>query len=68
MLFSDFQKFLPFFYYLCKTILFFNNLISSVSLCLLYCQGDYNMVINDYVRARALFVDTDVEVFKKGKS
>lgn len=24
------------------------------------------MVINDYVRARALFVDTDVEVFKKG--
>lgn len=28
-------------------------------------KGDYNMVINDYVRARSLFADTQVQVFKK---
>lgn len=27
-------------------------------------KGDYNLVINDYVRARSLFADTQVEVFK----
>ena len=29
-------------------------------------QGDYEVVINDYERARQLFFDTEVPVFKKG--
>ena len=29
-------------------------------------QGDYNVVINDYIRAKSLFADTDVKIFKKG--
>ncbi|KAL4222023.1 Exocyst complex component 2 [Mactra antiquata] len=28
-------------------------------------KGDYNLVINDYVRARSLFADTQVKVFQK---
>ncbi|KAK3086910.1 hypothetical protein FSP39_025328 [Pinctada imbricata] len=28
-------------------------------------KGDYNLVINDYVRARSLFAETQVQVFKK---
>ncbi|XP_076112322.1 exocyst complex component 2-like isoform X2 [Mytilus galloprovincialis] len=28
-------------------------------------KGDYNMVINDYIRARSLFADTQVQVFRK---
>ncbi|XP_052817552.1 exocyst complex component 2-like [Mya arenaria] len=28
-------------------------------------KGDYNMVINDYIRARALFAKTEVKIFKK---
>lgn len=28
-------------------------------------KGDYNLVINDYVRARSLFSDTQVQVFRK---
>lgn len=28
-------------------------------------KGDYNLVINDYVRARSLFADTQVPIFKK---
>lgn len=28
-------------------------------------KGDYNMVINDFEKAKSLFVDTDVKVFKK---
>ena len=31
-------------------------------------QGDYDLVITDYARARSLFGDTEVEVFKKGKA
>lgn len=30
-------------------------------------QGDYSLVINDYVRARSLFANTQVQVFKKGE-
>ena len=29
-------------------------------------QGDYNIVINDFEKAKSLFADTDVKVFKKG--
>lgn len=28
-------------------------------------RGDYSLVINDYVRARSLFANTQVQVFKK---
>ncbi|GAB1601968.1 exocyst complex component 2-like isoform X1 [Argonauta hians] len=28
-------------------------------------KGDYNLVINDFVRARSLFADTQVHIFKK---
>ncbi|XP_029647749.1 exocyst complex component 2-like isoform X1 [Octopus sinensis] len=28
-------------------------------------RGDYNLVINDFVRARSLFADTQVQIFKK---
>ena len=29
-------------------------------------QGDYDLVITDYTRAKSLFGDTEVAVFKKG--
>ena len=29
-------------------------------------QGDYNIVINDFEKAKSLFANTDVKVFKKG--
>ena len=28
-------------------------------------KGDYDLVITDYTRAKSLFGDTDVQVFKK---
>lgn len=30
-------------------------------------QGDYDVVINDYEKAKSLFGNTEVPVFKKGK-
>ncbi|EDO32546.1 predicted protein [Nematostella vectensis] len=29
-------------------------------------QGDYEMVISDYARAKSLFAETDIKIFKKG--
>lgn len=37
----------------------------SVSL-ILFPQGDYDVVINDYEKAKSLFGNTEVPVFKKG--
>ena len=30
-------------------------------------QGDYNLVINDYVRAKTMFADTQIKIFQKGE-
>lgn len=49
-----------------------NNMCCSENLFLIkiyllfILQGDYEIVINDYARARSLFHDTEVAVFKKG--
>lgn len=32
-----------------------------------FLQGDYDVVINDYEKAKSLFGNTEVPVFKKGK-
>lgn len=40
---------------------------SSTELAFL-SQGDYDVVINDYEKAKSLFGNTEVPVFKKGKS
>lgn len=32
-----------------------------------FSQGDYDVVINDYEKAKSLFGNTEVPVFKKGK-
>ena len=29
-------------------------------------QGDYEMVISDYGRAKSLFAGTDIKIFKRG--
>lgn len=34
---------------------------------LFFSQGDYDVVINDYEKAKSLFGNTEVPVFKKGK-
>lgn len=31
-------------------------------------QGDFEMVISDYARAKSLFSETDIKTFKKGKN
>ena len=31
-----------------------------------FFQGDYEMVISDYGRAKSLFAETDIKIFKKG--
>lgn len=31
-----------------------------------FLQGDYEMVISDYARAKSLFAETDIKTFKKG--
>lgn len=31
-------------------------------------KGEYDVVINDYEKAKSLFGNTEVPVFKKGKS
>ena len=33
----------------------------------MHLQGDYNIVINDFEKAKSLFADTDVKVFRKGQ-
>lgn len=34
--------------------------------CFFFSQGDYDVVINDYEKAKSLFGTTEVPVFKKG--
>ena len=36
-------------------------------ICILPPQEDYDVVITDYMRAKSLFGDTEVQVFRKGK-
>ena len=38
-----------------------------IGLWTLHLQGDYNIVINDFEKAKSLFADTDVKVFRKGQ-
>lgn len=35
-------------------------------MCVFLFQGDYDVVINDYEKAKSLFGNTEVPVFKKG--
>lgn len=37
-----------------------------MNIIIYFVQGDYDLVITDYTRAKSLFGDTDVGIFKKG--
>lgn len=43
---------------------------SNLPLCflnlLVYFQGEYSTILNDYARAKSLFKDTEVPLFKEG--
>ena len=41
----------------------------KVGPCFLFCcvQGEYEIVANDYDKAKTLFANTKVSVFKRGK-
>ena len=58
----------------CRTLLHYivllyllHYIMYTIIIMTLHLQGDYDLVITDYTRARSLFGDTEVLVFKKGK-